>query len=848
MRFLLSLAWRDLRASGRSLWIFCACLVLGVTLVSASGGLYRLVGDGLLSDTRQLLGGDLQVSANQPQPLPDEALDWMRQNGKVSQLIELRTMLGTPQEDFVLIELQSVDDLYPLYGSLQLEPEKPLSELISNQDGRWGVAIDNSLAVRYDLNVGDSVSIGSLQMDVRALIMKQPDRNLTADWRGSPVLISPQAISDAQLLQPGSRVEYDYRVATQIPAATWKTRFYEQFPDRGWEVRTFEGRSERISERLGQIASGLLVIGFSTLFIGGLGVFSSIQSYLQSKLKTIATLRSLGLRNGRIATVYLLQVGIMGGGASLAGCLLGMSLALLGGTVVAAEIPISTTFAALPMPFLSAFTFGLLTAFCFALPAIGSALSVSPASLFRDSAGGGLSIPRNWAVATAVCAAGIIGLILISVPSLLFGAGFILVVALLLGLLEITLRLIRRGAQRVEGMQGLRTGLAFRLALANLYRPATPLRSSLLSLGSALTLLVVCTLVVVSLQRTIQATIPEEAPALVLYDISPNQVDDVKTAIQETSTQARAELAPLVQGRIEAVNGQTVASLLTEAADGSERAEDLRDTLNDDHKLSYRGGNVDGIELIDGSWWTDDEDQSIPSMSLEDREARRIGIKVGDRISYAVAGKTLEFKIAAIHRQKGVQTRFWFEGIVADGVLEGSIGRYVGAAWMNDDLALQAQKRIAAVAPNVVTVRTARILASARELLGQATSGLLLVAVISFLASLLVLFSVVAASRVRQVYDASVLNALGVRLSVIRKSLYLEFLLIALVTALFAVLLGSSIAIPLLEWRMKLPSVDLIWVALVTALLVSVSTLVIGAQYLNRRMSVRPAVLLRNTG
>jgi putative ABC transport system permease protein len=308
------------------------------------------------------------------------------------------------------------------------------------------------------------------------------------------------------------------------------------------------------------------------------------------------------------------------------------------------------------------------------------------------------------------------------------------------------------------------------------------------------------------------------------------------------------ELAPLVQGRIVSVNGETVVDLLANAADGSERADDLRDTLNDDHKLSYRGGNVDGIELVDGSWWRDDQDQTIPAMSLEDREARRIGIAVGDRISYAVAGKTLEFKIAAIHRQKGVQTRFWFEGIVADGVLEGSVGRYVGAAWMSDDQAFQAQKRIAAVAPNVVTVATARILASARDLLGQATSGLMVVGVISFLASLLVLFSVVAASRVRQVYDASVLNALGVRLSVIRKSLYLEFILIAVVTALFAVLLGSAIAVPLLEWRMKLPSADLIWVGLVTALLVSVSTLVIGAQYLNRRMSVRPAILLRNTG
>ncbi len=148
----------------------------------------------------------------------------------------------------------------------------------------------------------------------------------------------------------------------------------------------------------------------------------------------------------------------------------------------------------------------------------------------------------------------------------------------------------------------------------------------------------------------------------------------------------------------------------------------------------------------------------------------------------------------------------------------------------------------------MVTVRTARILASARDLLGQAASGLLVVAAISFLASLLVLFSVIAASRVRQVYDASVLNALGVRLSVIRKSPYLEFLLIALVTASFAVLLGSAIALPLLEWRMKLPSADLVWVGLFIALVVSVSTLVLGAQYLHRRMSVRPAILLRNTG
>ena len=865
MRFLFNLAWRDLRSSGASLWIFCACLVLGVTLVSASSSMYRLVGNSLLADTRQLLGGDLQVSSNRPTPLPNEAIEWISERGKVSQLIELRTMLVTQDSQFILVELQSVDQHYPLYGSLELSPNEPLSDHIAKKNDRWGVAIDKTLAERYELKVGDTVSIGTLTMDIRALIIDQPDRNLTADWRGAPVLIAPEAISEADLLKPGARVDYDYRVATDLPTSTWKTQFYQQFPDKGWEIRTFEDRSQRLSKRIGQIASGLLIIGFSTLFIGGLGVFSSIQSYLQSKLKTIATLRSIGLRNSRVAIVYLLQIAIMGGGASLLGAFLGVALALLGSAVVAAEIPISTTLAVLPAPFFSAIIFGLLTAFCFALPAIGSALSVSPASLFRDSGNNNmLKIPRHWLLATAFSAIGIVLLVLLSVPSFMFGLGFILVVLLMLGLLEITLRLIRRAAKTIENKQLVKKGIAYKLALANLHRPTAPLRSSLLSLGSALTLLVICTLVVTSLQRTIKATIPQQAPALVLYDISPNQVKDVENALKNTSPDIKAELVPLLQGRIVSVNGVTVADLLDKATENknntknSERENDLRDTLNDDHKLSYLGGNVDGIELVEGNWWNtqaaqetrllQDKNQSIANMSLEDREARRMGVSVGDQITYDVAGKTLTFNIAAIHRQKGMQTRFWFEGIVTDGVFGDSPQRYVGAAWMDDEIALDAQKSIGLVAPNVVTVRTARILASARDLLSQATKGLLIVASISFVASLLVLFSVIAASRVRQVYEASVLNALGVRLSEVRKSLYLEFLLIAIVTALFAVLLGSAIAIPLLEWRMKLPSTDLIWVGLLIALLVSITTLAVGAQYLHKRMSVKPALLLRNLG
>ena len=196
MRFLLNLAWRDLRSSGRSLWVFCACLVLGVTLLSATGGLYRLVNLSLLADTRALMGGDLEVDTNQP--LPAEALSWMNENGAVSLVTEVDTMLGTVNDRFLRVELQTMDALYPLYGELILEPSRPLSEITALADNHWGVAIDPVLADRLEINVGDNVFIGALEMKVRALVLKQPDRSLNADWRGTPVLLSAEALQASE--------------------------------------------------------------------------------------------------------------------------------------------------------------------------------------------------------------------------------------------------------------------------------------------------------------------------------------------------------------------------------------------------------------------------------------------------------------------------------------------------------------------------------------------------------------------------------------------------------------------------------------------------------------------------
>ena len=835
MRNLLSLAWRDLRGGGRTLWVFCACLTLGVALIAASGGLYRQVSASLLADTRALFGGDLEVRVRAP--LAEDMLEWMRARGAVSRLIEFRTMLITDTGEAQLVELQSVDDAYPLYGTLRFAPELALAEATAERDGRHGVVLDRVLAERLAVKPGDRIELGDASLEVRALIVRQPDRSLRADWSGPPVLISAAALDATGLLRPGSRPAYRYRVRAEEPDA-WRAAFFDAFPDSEAEVRTFIERNARLGEVLGQIGSGVLLIGFSALFIGGLGVFNSVQAYLQGKLGTLATLRALGLRDGRLAAVYLLQILILGGASAVFGALLGGVLALVGTAVVGERLPLSSDWAMLVAPLLMAALFGVVIALLFALPALGRALTVNPAALFRGVLGVVTHTPaRAWWL-TAGCGLVAAALLLVAMPDPLFGLAFIGALLLVLALLEGGVRLLRTLARRLAGHPALAGRFALRIALSGLYRPDSPLRPTLLSLGSALTLLVASTLVVHALLLTIEETVPERAPALVFYDIGAAQKDDFRTLVAASPSLSQLDLAPLVLGRLAGVGDES----LRDSADFRRRLE-----ASDEHKMSTLQNNFDQVVVTRGSWWPDDY-RGPALVAMEDREADQLGLKVGDSLHFEIMGERVSAKLAAIYAQKRFQSRLWLEAMFSDGVLDPYITRYVGMAYMDAGEAVAAQNRIAAAQPNVVTVRTAMLLDEARAILERAAAALSAVGGVTLLASLLVLVSVVAASRVRQIYLATLLHTLGARVGAIRTSLYLEYLLLALVTTAFATAVGSALAGLLLHYRLGLDTALGWWVGGLVAAVVSVGALGLGAHHLMRQLRLSPAALLRGFG
>jgi len=75
-----------------------------------------------------------------------------------------------------------------------------------------------------------------------------------------------------------------------------------------------------------------------------------------------------------------------------------------------------------------------------------------------------------------------------------------------------------------------------------------------------------------------------------------------------------------------------------------------------------------------------------------------------------------------------------------------------------------------------------------------------------------------------------------------------EYALLALVTATFAVVMGSALAAALLRLRLELDAGGLYWTGAVTAFAVSVLSLAVGAQVLLAQLRLTPASLLRSGG
>jgi putative ABC transport system permease protein len=777
----LRLARRELRSGLTGFTVFLACLALGVGSIAAVGHLAESVDRGLAREAKAILGGDLEVSRTHLGLTPEQA-DLLAGLGAVSHTVRARAMALSLAGGHALVELKAVDGAWPLYGRPTLAPALPLTEALAKQDGVFGVLAEQNLLDRLDLKVGDALKLGEAAYQVRAVLVREPDRVGGGFSLGPRLLMSLDGLAASGLDRPGALLRHSWGL--RLPAgadakATAKGLEASLGPE-GFRVREYDADSTRVGRFAGNLAMYLTLAGLATLLVGGIGVAGAVRTFLAGKSQAIAAMKSLGASRRQVFAVCLLQVGALALAGSLLGLAGGLAASLGLGPLLGSRLDLPLEPGLHLLPLLTALGFGLLTALAFALPPLSAAAGVSPARLFRGYAEATPPRPtRRARLATGLLYLALAGLIVATARSRSVALGFVGGTAACALAFHFLARLVRALAARCPRLHDPR----LRQAVAGLHRPGASTGSVLPALGLGLTVLAAVGLTDGNIQDQVRRRTPEVAPSYFFLDVPRQDMDRFREVVLGVPGVSRLEAQPSLRGRIMELNGK-----LARAENVAERS---RWALRSDRAMTFAREKPADVDLVAGEWWPPDY-AGPPLVCFDVELADGFGLKVGDSLTVSILGRPVTARIACLRRIDWLTLALNQTLIFAPGVLEDTPYSYLATAYA----APQAEKAVfAAVSrafPGVAIVFLREVLAEITAYIGRIGLAFRSVAGVALTAGLLVLAEALRANLEARRREAVVFKVLGATRRDILAALALEFALQGGIAALAAAGLGAA--------------------------------------------------------
>ncbi|MBN9602844.1 MAG: FtsX-like permease family protein [Afipia felis] len=836
----LRFALREWRGGLRGFYVFIACIALGVFAIAGVGAISASLSDGLSRQARVLLGGDVTFALFQREANAQE-LSFLHGAGELSRVATLRGMARATNDDFTLIDIKAVDERHPMLGELTLDPPMLPADIFAQRDGVYGAAVDPVLLARLNLKVGDTVSVGQTNFQIRSSLTAEPDKLLGGISIGPRFLISLDALDATGLLQPGALVRWTYRVKLPNPSEAAVTQLTErarqQFPQAGWEIRNSLNASPQLERNVSRFTQFLTLVGLAALLIGGIGVVNAVRSHLERKRDVIATYKALGASAAMVFTIYLIQVLLLALLGSLIGAALGAALPYIVLALFGHLLPLPIAASIHPATLALAVGYGVFAALAFALWPLGRVRNIPAAVLFRAEVSD--EMPRASlrqiaapAIAIALLAATAVALAYDKKIAAIF-VGVSLAVFLLLRAVALLTMAVARRAPRPRNTM-------LRLALTNTYRPGALTPSVVLSLGLGLAALVTVTQIDANLRRQFSAALPERAPSFYFLDIPSAQSANFSQFIGAIAPDAKVEVVPMLRGRITAVKGVPAEQL--------KPSQDAEWVLQSDRGISYAADIPAGSKVVAGDWWPDDY-SGKPLVSLEQKIANGLGVRIGDEITVNVLGRNITATVGNLRSVDWQNLGINFVLVFSPSTFHGA--PHTDLATLTASLSTPADdanviRQVAHAFPSVTSVRVRDALKSIGDIVTNLTLAIRGASLVTLAAALLVLGGALAAGHRHRVYDAVILKTLGaVRFQLIG-AYAAEYALIGLATAVFGVAAGSIAA-----WQIvtRLMHLSFAWEAANAALVaVTALALTIGLGLAGTLLALRlkPAAVLRN--
>jgi putative ABC transport system permease protein len=769
-----SLAWRqtlrDFRAG--ELRLLAVAVMLAVAALTAVGFFADRLSNGLQRDARQLLGGDAVVGSDKPAP-PELAAKAAELGLRTSTSAAFPSMARATDEQggqSRLVAVKAVSPSYPLRGRLQLaDAPGALPQLLAAAPAPGSTWVDAGLLDALGLKVGDTLLLGDSRLRIARVIVIEPDRGAGFSTFSPRVMIAEADLPATGLIQPASRVGYRLAVAApdSLPAARgdatvrefvdWAEARIKSAPLRGVRVESLDAGRPDMQRTLGRAEKFLNLVALLAALLSAVAVGIAARDFASRHLDDCAMLRVLGLSQRRIAGAYTLEFGFVGLLASAAGVLIGLLVHnvfvwLLAGLVDAKLPPPSA------WPALFGLGVGLTLLMGFGLPPVLQLARVPPLRVIRRDVGGVKATSLGVLLAGT---GGFVALLMAVSSDLTLGlisvGGFLGAVALFAGLSWVAVTLLKRAVPDARAPRWWPFGGAIAprwLVLATRQIAARPafavLQVSALSVGLlALVLLVLLRTDLIGSWR--QAT-PPDAPNRFVINLQPDQVAPFRDRLAESGV-ADYDWYPMIRGRLVAINGTPV-----KADDfGAERAARL---VEREFNLTHTAELPPKNPVVAGRWTPDEAD----GLSVEEGLAQELGLKLGDRLAFDIAGMPAEGRITSLRKVDWGSMRVNFFVIfpraqMADGVPVSYISAFRAPAAVAGQPSFD--NRLARDFPNITTIDVSASVAQVQRVLDQVIRAVEFLFGFTLLAGLVVLFAAVTATREARSREFAVMRAMG---------------------------------------------------------------------------------------
>ncbi|MGQ0812208.1 MAG: ABC transporter permease [Nitrospiraceae bacterium] len=908
--FPLKMAWRETRGAWRHFLYFLVCIALGVGALVGVALFAANVERAVAREARGLLGGDLEIRLTRPvSDNGKEVLQSLAQRGiLISHASELVAMAADGREDAgqqprttQIVELKGVEPNYPLYGAVIVEPARPLTDLLALSErscGKasgspslalsalrasrfmshatcFGAVVQQSLLIRMGLSAGDRLKIGQATFVITGVIRKEPDRMANAFSLGPRVMISRDGLAAADLIKLGSRVRERYLLKVP-PDTSLHPLLYElrgRLSSDGARVSTYRDAQPQLKQFLDQLARYLGLVGLTALFVGGIGVATSVRAFLREKLQTIAILKTLGAESSTVVRTYLGQALLLGCIGSAAGLLIGVALQHLVPHLLMRTFAVelldqiqfsSTLELSSALPIFKGLALGVLTTLLFtAWPLLGIR-EIRPALIFRREIGtlemeqtsrsdwkaSATQWLRNLDRTSLGVAVGIGGgLITLSIwqaESWQIGLLFLGAVTLAVLLLWLAAALLVRALRFVPAPRAL----SIRHAIGNVHRPGTQATSVMMSIGIGVMVIVAVGLLERSLLQQIGDNRPTDAPTFFFIDIQPDQVEGLRRLLHERTGEMAPQVTPLVRARLAAVNGQAVKneSVTEEEEQKQEARSEKRKNwyLSREYVLTHLDRLPKDNSLVQGKWWEPGETFTRPLVSVEEEAAKYLGVEIGSALEFDIQGVTMSAEVSSIRKVEWGNFSTNFYMILSPGSLENAPITYVATVRVPPEQEVPLQQALVSAFPNVTAINIADVLDNFARMLDRLSLAIRAVAFFCVLAGLLVMAAALAATRYRRLYESVILKALGATRGLIARSFAVEYALMGAVAGLIGVVLASVLSWGVLQFVFDLPWTLQPGLLTVSFVLTIVLTLMVGFLSTFRILGQRPLTVLRH--